>query len=623
MNSYVQKMRSYWQRLPIESRGSMAIAIPLVCLLGSVVADGLLQQKTIEAQTYVDHTNQVLIKSQGSLISLLNAETGVRGYYIGKQKVFLEPYNEALATLEPMLMRLEELTQDNPSQIQRVKQVRQLAQTRMKLLLGTIQRVETNVTSEPEVVAQRLRAGKQAMDEFRTVIEQIEAEEYRLLAIRTQSLQEQQALNAHAIWYEISIGIIGTAITIHLLRQLARELSVREVRLRASRNLTETIVENIVDGVIVVNPQGQIETFNEAAVNMFGYALVEVVDWPWQKLMTVSPDRLGGTFEAEVPMIAVAPSHCGSISAAQDISKIWQAMGQRKNGDWFPIEASINRIGLDDERIIIIRDITERQQAAAKLAAKAVELVELNASLNVSNDSLRQSNRELDQFAYITSHDLKAPLRAIASLSEWIEEDLGDAIGAESRSHMHLLRRRVYRMQALLDSLLEYSRVGRKQTPITLVNVAHLLTDVIQTLAPPDTFTINILAPMPTMHTRRQPLQQVFTHFIDNAIRHHPTKLGIIDISVIDKGDRYEFAIADNGDGIDVQFQEKIYTMFQTLKPRDLNENIGAGLATIQKIVTAEGGSVRLESSAGGGAIFRFTWLKQALIKNHLIALDL
>lgn len=423
-------------------------------------------------------------------------------------------------------------------------------------------------------------------------------------------VQGYYMLNSQAMYYGVVISILGAAITIQILQKLAIELNERNVHLRESRNLIEAIVENVADGVMVVNVRDQIEMFNDAAVKMFGYNAIEVLGWPWQKLLAQTAAPIG--------KLAAAPE-----GEAWPISKIWQTMGQRKQGDCFSIEVSINPIALDNHRIIIIRDVTERQQSATKIEAKAVELAKLNASLKISNQSLLQSNRELDQFAYITSHDLKAPLRAIASLSEWIEEDLGGAISEENRSHMNLLRRRVYRMQSLLDSLLEYSRAGRKQTPVTIVNVANLLTDVIRALAPPYTFTINILAPMPTMNTRKQPLQQVFTHFIDNAIRHHPTKLGIVNISVVDQDDRYEFTIADNGNGIEIQFQEKIYTIFQTLNPRDLEENIGAGLATIQKIVTAEGGAVHLESSLGSGAIFRFTWLKQPLIKNDITTLDL
>jgi PAS domain S-box-containing protein len=602
-----QKIKAYWKSLPIERRGSIVIAIPLVCLIGAVITATLLRQRLIEAQMYVDRTNQVLAKSQGSLISLLNAETGVRGYYIGRQKVFLLPYDEALNTLEPTLISLERLVQDNPAQVQRVKQLKQLAWERMNLLHATVQRVETNVISSPEVVGQRLTTGKQAMDKFRDLIEQIETEENRLLTDRTQSLHMQQDLNGHAMWFGVLISLLGTALTIRLLRQLAVELREREVRLRESRNLTEAIVANIVDAVMLVNARGQIETFNAAAVSMFGYAPAEVIGLPWQNFLpqAVLPDQQVGVAD----------------QAALTIGKIWQAIGQRRNGEWFPIEASINQIVLDDDRIIIIRDISDRQQTAAKLAATAVELAHLNTSLSATNQSLRHSNRELDQFAYVTSHDLKAPLRAIASLAEWIEEDFVGPISPEVRSHLDLLRRRVNRMQALLDSLLEYSRAGRKQTPITMVNVGNLLTEVIQSLEPPETFTIDITSPMPTMNTRQQPLQQVFSHLIDNAIRHHPTQTGIIKIAAVDQGDYYEFSVADDGDGIDIQFQEKIYMIFQTLKARDHQENIGAGLAIIQKIATAEGGTIRLESASGSGATFRFTWPKQAIIKNNISSL--
>lgn len=295
-------------------------------------------------------------------------------------------------------------------------------------------------------------------------------------------------------------------------------------------------------------------------------------------------------------------------------------MGQRKNGDWFPIEFSINTVADDalvatqQDRIILIRNITERQQAAARLYATNRQLVDLNATLNATNRSLIASNRELDQFAYVTAHDLKAPLRAIASLSEWVEEDLAEQLSDETRSQMQLLRSRVYRMQALLDSLLEYSRSGRVQKPISSVDIDRLLTEVVESLVPPATMTIEIRTPMPIFNTRKQPLQQVFLHLIDNAIRHHPSKVGRVEISALDLGDRYEFTIADDGDGIDPQFHERIYTIFQTLTARDRQENTGVGLAIVKKIVAAEGGTIELDSAVGEGATFKFTWLKQPIV---------
>jgi len=609
-----QNIRNYWKRLPIERRGIIAILIPLGCLMGAVAADTMLRKRMIEAQQYVDRTNQVLAKSQSTLISLLNAETGVRGYYIGQERIFLEPYEDALTTLEPTLRDLERLVQDNPSQAQQVKLLDGIARNRMRLLQATVDRVDVQEFSSLLVVRDRLLEGKRAMDQFRRAIEQFETEERRILSFRTQLLQDQQSLNANTMWFGIVLSLLGTALTIRLLRQLGKELHQRELCLSESRNLIEAIVANVIDGVMVINPKGKIEAFNAAAVNMFGYGPTEVVGWSWKKLLKQESDSTQRLlhYSTGVPRQRLENADNRHTNMAPPVGEIWQATGQRKNGECFPIEASMNSIVLGSDRIIILRDITSRQQLTAKFQAKAIQLADLNYSLKVSNQSLLQSNHELDQFAYITSHDLKAPLRAIANLSEWIEEDMGAVLTDGTRSQMHLLRSRVGRMQSLLNSLLEYSRAGRNPTPITVVDVHLLLTEIVQTLDPPETFTTVIVAPMPTMLTRRQPLKQVFTHLIDNAIRHHPTKMGMINVSVVDLGDRYEFAISDNGDGIDVQFQERIYTIFQTLKARDLQENMGAGLAIIKKIVTAEGGIIRLESTAGSGATFRFTWLKQS-----------
>jgi PAS domain S-box-containing protein len=609
MKGHRRKIQNWWHKLPIESRGSIAVCIPLMCLVGTVVAYTILRQQMVAAQAYVDHTNEVLNTSKVSLISLLNAETSVRGYFISKERSFLEPYTAAVKNLNPALTRLEKLVRDRPFQAERARQLNQLAHARMMLLAQSVQRVDSGNIGTPEITRARLLQGKQSMDRFRAIIDAFENEENQLLEVRTQWLQDRQQVNADAMWLGIAVGIVGTGISVRLLRQLATEIRSRELRLRESRNLIEAIVANVVDGVMTIDARGRIETFNDAASNMFGYSANEVIGWRWQKLLnTEAEDDRKLLFYEPESSISAPPFTLESSSAN---GQIWQTMGQRKNGELFPIEISMNNISLDDDRIAIVRDITERQQAAAKLQAKATELSALNHSLSITNNSLRESNRELDRFAYITAHDLKAPLRAIASLSEWVEEDLGDGISAETKSQLHLLRRRVHRMQALLNSLLEYSRAGRTQSPIATISIERSIEKILQILNPPDTFTIEISTPLPTFAARWQPLEQVFSHLIDNAIRHHPTKMGIVEISAIDLGDCYEFSIADNGDGIESQYQKRIYTIFQTLKARDIQENIGAGLAIVRKIVTAEGGTIDLESTSGSGAIFRFTWPKQ------------
>ncbi|MBD1945016.1 GHKL domain-containing protein, partial [Coleofasciculus sp. FACHB-712] len=218
-----------------------------------------------------------------------------------------------------------------------------------------------------------------------------------------------------------------------------------------------------------------------------------------------------------------------------------------------------------------------------------------------------RSNRDLDQFAYIASHDLKAPLRAIATLSEWIEEDLADQLTDDSREHLNLLRGRVHRMEALINGILQYSRAGRVQQQIEAVNVSSLLSEVIELLDPPPEVAI-VAESMPTLQTERVPLQQVFMNLIGNAIKYAKRSDVCIQVGVRELPKYYEFSVADNGQGIEPEYHQKIWGIFQRLEARDKVEGTGIGLSVVKKIVESRGGRVWVESAAGAGATFRFTW---------------
>ncbi|NJR66404.1 MAG: PAS domain S-box protein [Leptolyngbyaceae cyanobacterium CRU_2_3] len=259
-----------------------------------------------------------------------------------------------------------------------------------------------------------------------------------------------------------------------------------------------------------------------------------------------------------------------------------------------------------------VTDITDRKQTEMELQTRAEELTQVNLLLTRTTTLLEERNRELDQFAYVASHDLKAPLRAIANLSEWIEEDLAGQLPAENQRQMQLLRGRVHRMEELINGLLQYSRVGRTQVSTETVSVQALLSEVIDSLAPPASFTVTVESGMPTLTTKVLLLRQVFSNLIGNAIKHHPGADGQVTISFRDLGSAYEFAVADNGRGIAPEHHEKIFAIFQTLESRDTKESTGIGLSIVKKIVDTEGGSIRVESCLGAGTTFRFTWLKHS-----------
>jgi signal transduction histidine kinase len=264
---------------------------------------------------------------------------------------------------------------------------------------------------------------------------------------------------------------------------------------------------------------------------------------------------------------------------------------------------------LTDANDALNREIGERMHAET-------ELKMLNETLEqrVARRSAEANRRaqELEQFAYVASHDLKAPLRGIANLAGWLQEDLDGKLTEATREQLELLRDRVKRMNALIEGLLDYSRIGRTEQSVETVDVNELLVEIVDSLSPPQAFSIMIAPDMPTLKTDRLQLSQVFANLISNSIKHHGGERGHVWIKVSDNGDFYEFTVKDDGPGIAPEYHEKIFMMFQTLEAKDYDTDTGIGLALVRKIVQEHGGAIKLKSQQGKGARFRFTWPKSA-----------
>ena len=225
--------------------------------------------------------------------------------------------------------------------------------------------------------------------------------------------------------------------------------------------------------------------------------------------------------------------------------------------------------------------------------------------------ALKKSNQDLDQFAYVASHDLKAPLRGIANLSEWLEEDLGAAVTPTAAEQLRLLRGRVHRLEALIDGILDYSRAGRDRHQAERVAVGPLVREVVELLDPPAGIQVEVEGAMPELETERTPLQQVFMNLVGNAIKHTHREDARVQISVRHQDGFYDFSVSDNGPGIAPEFHQKVWGIFQTLEARDQVEGTGIGLAVVKKVVESRGGRAWLESKPGAGATFHFTWPQQ------------
>ncbi len=589
-----------WQKRSIVERGAVAINIPLMCLVLSLGTHVFLRQLTLLSEARVEHLQETLQESRSLLIDMLNTETAVRGYYITRQSVFLEPYRYGVKKLPKTFGHIKQLVANDPAQTQRVERLEGLSQQKLNILqdrIGKVQRGELIISTTGSNLS--LLEGKQAMDRFRQVLTEFTEIEQQALNLRYADLQQFRDLNILVIVLGVAISGLGGAFAAKLFTNLAAELNDRQSELKESTNLVRAIFNNIIDGVITLDANGQIEECNDAALKMFGYQSQQLSGQNWTILLGKNSRNITSLAGASKVQIA-------------EMGHLWQTQGQHSGGNYFPIEISISTIDLaaDERQIAIVRDISQRQQAEDKLQSRTEELIQLNSILRRTNTTLKERNRELDRFAYVTSHDLKAPLRAIANLSNWIAEDLEGTLPPENQNQLRLLRGRVDRMEGLINGLLEYSRIGRRQIPVEYTDVALLIGEILTKLSPPATFTVVVAPELPKFNTRRVLLRQVFFSLIENAIEHHPSSCGRIELKWVDLGDRYEFAVSDDGQGIESQYHERIYSIFQTLKARDTHESTGIGLAIVKKIVETEGGTIELQSSLGQGATFRFTWCK-------------
>lgn len=253
-------------------------------------------------------------------------------------------------------------------------------------------------------------------------------------------------------------------------------------------------------------------------------------------------------------------------------------------------------------RFIAIRvDVSERRRAEQR----QVELLE----------ELRYTNRELDQFAYVVSHDLKAPLRAIHSLASWLAADHADRLGPDARSQFVLLQGRVRRMEALIDGILRYSRIGREHEEIVPIDVHELVRGVCEMLAPPAGIRVRIAGTLPLVHGERTRLVQVFENLVANAIKHMGRPAGTVEIGCVEEPHWWRFHVRDDGPGIAPKYFEKIFQIFQTLKSRDDCESTGIGLAVVKKNVEVSGGQVWVESQEGAGSTFHFRLPRQRKLR--------
>ncbi len=357
-----------------------------------------------------------------------------------------------------------------------------------------------------------------------------------------------------------------------------------EEDLKESLSLLAATLEATADGILVVDHDGRIKSFNTQFKNL----------WRIPDGMLESGD------DAKVLSFVLGqlkdPDHF--------LARVKELYGQPHTESSDTIEFADGRVferyskpHIVGDRIVgrvwSFRDVTEQHQTQCRQGALMHQVAAVN--------------EELTHFAYIVSHDLKAPLRGIKLLTEWLCADYSNKLGDDAKEQLDLLQSRVGRMHNLIEGVLQYSRVGRVKEDTVSIDLNELLGGIVDAIAPPEHIHVTVQGPLPTIEGEKTRITQVFQNLLTNAIKYMDKPQGEVTVACTDSPGTWTFSVADNGPGIEAKYFDRIFRIFQTLAPRDEFESTGVGLTLVKKIVEFYGGRVWVESTVGQGSTFSFT----------------
>ena len=378
-----------------------------------------------------------------------------------------------------------------------------------------------------------------------------------------------------------------------LLAELARcRARIAELESPGGHPVSERLFGGLLDaapdGIVITDADGVIRLVNPHAERLFGYAPGELLG---QAIEILVPDSARRVHVAHRRGFAERPT-------TRRMGTGLKLMARRKDGKDVPTEISLSPLDTPEGRFTVsaIRDVTERRETELLLQTQA--------------DALQRSNEQLQQFAYVASHDLQEPLRMVSSYLQLLERRYADRLDDDAREFIGFAVDGAKRMQALIQDLLAYSRIGAKEDVHSRVDLNETMARVLKDLevAVADAGATVQADPLPTVTAEPAELAQLLSNLVGNALKfRRPGVPPVVQVSARHLGDRWEIAVRDNGIGLEPKYADRIFQIFQRLHTRQEYPGTGIGLAICKRIVERHGGAIRVESIPGEGTTFSFT----------------
>jgi signal transduction histidine kinase/CHASE3 domain sensor protein len=609
-----RKLSRVWQRREIGKVGSVLLAIPAACLALVLLGVTDVRQKEQQIELDIRSIERRVKLSEQVLRYVIDQETGVRGYLLTQDRQFLDPYHAAKKDLFPELTALKQQSSDQKEILQQLEEQIMLRLLQAEGLLEFAEAIDlppnTPLFSSPKGVLsqpksaellQQLKEARQTTDAIRQTIETFKQQQQQILALKNDQLKRSKQFVDQVQMLGALLSVLSYVGVVGLFQLLDRRMTQRDREIQQTQDTIQTLTNHLVDGVIMVDKRGRIENINPAAERILdrssqdltGKSLMNVLFPP--ELMTL------GENASEPDFIANSTAHSDAAAWVQSKAEtgiVVQLQAQQSNGQMIPIELSVSRsTSTWSNLIVLIRDVSERVQLTQALSDKVIELDELNQQLLRINILLQHKNQSLETFVKAAAHDLKTPIRGIASLAQWLEADLSESLTPESQTSLRLLNQRVLRMQAIADGLLSYASIEAWIDQQATVDTRALVEEICRQIPVPESFSVRILGEMPTLRTPYLALKLVFEQLICNAIDHHDRGRGIIEIIATPQKHWTQFVVRDDGPGIAPAYRDRVLQMFQVLDQKpDVSENIGVGLALVYRAVQLAGGTLDLQS---------------------------